>query len=138
MSDELDEIRKRKMKELMRRMSETEESEPQEKAPDKPLDLDDGTLPQAIAKYSPLVVDCWAPWCGPCRMVSPIVERLAKKYAGKMVFGELNVDRNQQTAAKYQIMSIPALLVFKGGKHVDTIIGAMPQQALEKRLAKYL
>jgi thioredoxin 1 len=138
MGDELDEIRKRKMKELMRRMSETEESEPQEKAPDKPLDLDDGTLPQAIAKYSPLVVDCWAPWCGPCRMVSPIVERLAKKYTGKMVFGELNVDRNQQTAAKYQIMSIPALLVFKGGKHVDTIIGAMPQQALEKRLAKYL
>ncbi len=136
MDEDIEEIRKRKKRELLKRMSNNEKED--ESVPEEPLELDDDSLPEVVEKYSPLVVDCWAPWCGPCRMVSPIIERLAKKYKGKMFFGKLNVDNNQKTAAKYQIMSIPALLVFQNGKHEDTIIGAMPQQTLEERLSKYL
>jgi thioredoxin 1 len=95
-------------------------------------------MEDAVKKYPILVVDCWAAWCGPCKMIAPVVEQLAAKLAGKMVFGKLNVDENQQTASKYQIMSIPALLVFKDGKHVDTFIGYMPAPALEQRLSKFL
>jgi thioredoxin 1 len=95
-------------------------------------------MEEAVKSHPTLVVDCWAAWCGPCKMIAPVVEELARKMSGEVVFGKLNVDQNQQTAAKYQIMSIPALLVFKDGKHVDTIIGYMPAAALEERLSKYL
>jgi thioredoxin 1 len=107
-------------------------------SPDKPIDLTDATMEETIKKYPTLVVDCWAAWCGPCKMIAPVIEQLATKLAGKMVFGKLNVDENQKTASKYQIMSIPAMLVFKDGKHVDTIIGFMPAPTLEQRLSKYL
>ncbi len=106
--------------------------------PDEPLDIDDGSIGKAIASHNLLVVDCWAPWCGPCRMMSPIIDQLARKHKGRITFGKLNVDHNPDTAAKYQIMSIPALLVFKQGKHVDTIIGAMPAAQVESRLVRYL
>jgi len=142
MDDELEEIRMRKKHKLLERIlgKEKEQQAPASTAsgmPDHPIELDDSTIGSAIAKYPMLVVDCWAPWCGPCRMVAPVVEQLAKKYKGKIVFGKLNVDYNQQTAMKYQIMSIPSLLVFKNGRHVDTIIGAMPARMLEQRLSKH-
>ena len=129
--NELEEIRRKKKMEMIERMSG-------EKGPSSPIDLTDATMEDAVKKYPTLVVDCWAAWCGPCKMIAPVVEELARKLAGRVVFGKLNVDQNQQTAAKYQIMSIPALLVFKGGKQVDTIIGYMPAAALEQRLSKYL
>ena len=137
MDDELEEIRKRKMKEMLERMSGTDSSKGTS-APDSPIELTDSTIEDAVKKYPLMVVDCWAAWCGPCKMIAPVVEQLAKKYAGKIVFGKLDVDRNQRSAMKYQIMSIPALLVFKDGKHVDMIIGYMPAAALEQRLMKYL
>ena len=84
------------------------------------------------------VIDCWAPWCGPCRFVSPVIEELARDYVGKISFGKLNVDKNQRVATQYGIMSIPTLLVFKEGKLVDKIVGAMPRQMLEPKITKHL
>lgn len=84
-----------------------------------------------------MVVDCWASWCGPCRMVGPIIEELAKEMKGKIVFGKLNVDENRETSMKYGIMSIPTLLVFKNGNLVDNVIGAMPKEMLKAKLAPY-
>jgi thioredoxin 1 len=135
--DDLEEIRRKKKREMLVRMSGNSESDDVE-YPEEPLELADDSIEAATKKYPLLVVDCWAPWCGPCRMIAPVVEQLAKKYQGKIVFGKLNVDHNQKTAVKYQIMSIPALLVFKGGKQVDTVIGAMPAAALEKKLVAHL
>lgn len=82
----------------------------------------------------PMLVDFWAPWCGPCRLVGPVVEELAKEYDGKLRVGKLNVDENSQTSAKYNIMSIPTLLVFKGGEVVKTIIGAQSKERLMQHI----
>jgi thioredoxin 1 len=93
---------------------------------------------EVVRKNPLVVVDCWAPWCGPCYMVAPVVEELARDHAGKILFGKLNVDENRRTAMQYQIMSIPTMLVFKNGKLVDRIIGAMPRQMLEPKITRYL
>ncbi|MCK4439217.1 thioredoxin, partial [Candidatus Bathyarchaeota archaeon] len=84
------------------------------------------------------VIDCWAPWCGPCRFLSPVIEELARDYRGKIAFGKLNVDENNKTAAQYGIMSIPALLIFRDGKIVDQIVGAMPRNMLEPKITIHL
>lgn len=101
---------------------------------DKPITLDESNFSEAVKKYTFLVVDCWAEWCMPCLMVHPVVEALAKKYKGQIVFGKLDVDGNRSVAAQFGIMSIPTLLVFKNGEHIDSIIGAMPEQVLEQKL----
>jgi len=106
--------------------------------PDSPLQITDANIEEHLNKYPTVVVDCWAPWCGPCRMVAPVVEELAKDMQGKLVFGKLNVDENQATSLKYQIMSIPTLLIFKQGKLVDKIIGAMPKPQLKAKLGPYV
>ena len=82
----------------------------------------------------PAVVDFWAPWCGPCRMIAPVTEKLAEEYQGKVKFCKLNVDENQQVAAKYQVMSIPLLLFFKDGEQVDSLVGAVPESMLRPRV----
>jgi thioredoxin 1 len=105
---------------------------------DKPIELKDETFDEEMKKHELMVVDCWAPWCGPCRMIAPTIDELAKEYAGRMSFGKLNVDDNNSTASKHQIMSIPTLLIFKKGKLVDRITGAMPRAMLEPKLAKHL
>lgn len=86
----------------------------------------------------PVLVDFWAPWCGPCKMVSPIVEELAKEYDGKLKVGKLNVDDNQETSGKYGIMSIPTLAFFKNGKLVKTIIGAQGKEALKRAIGEVI
>ena len=99
------------------------------------IDASDQTFEDEVIKSDlPVLVDLWAPWCGPCRMVAPVIESLAGKYEGKAKFCRVNVDENPQTAAKYGVMSIPTLMFFKGGEVVDTVIGAVSEQALEPKL----
>jgi thioredoxin 1 len=131
---ELERIKQAKLHEMMKRMS----SEKQKTFPNEPIELTDATFKEIIQKHPLVVVDCWAPWCGPCRMVAPVIKELARDYAGKILFGKLNVDENPEVSAQYQIMSIPTLLVFKNGKLVDKIVGAMPRQMLEPKITRYL
>ena len=102
------------------------------------LELTDANFDQMIKEYPMVVVDCWAPWCAPCRIVAPIVEELAKDYQGKITFGKLNVDNNRAVSTRFGIMSIPTLLMFKNGQLVDQKVGAMPKQVLEGELTKLL
>jgi len=102
-------------------------------------DLSDQEFDDKVLKSTlPVMVDLWAPWCGPCRMVAPVVEKLAEKYDQKVKFYKLNVDDNPQTASRYRVMSIPTLLFFKGGKVVDTVIGAVPERTLEQKIEELL
>jgi thioredoxin 1 len=89
---------------------------------------------EVINSDKPVLVDFWAPWCGPCRMIAPSVEELAAEYEGKAVVGKVNVDDNPQVSMKFGIRSIPTLLIFKGGKVVEQIIGAQPKAAIESKL----
>lgn len=86
----------------------------------------------------PVVVDMWAPWCAPCRMIAPVLERLAQKHAGALKVVRVNVDENPRLAERYRAMSIPLLLVMREGEEVDRIVGAMPERQLEERLAGHL
>lgn len=101
----------------------------------KPINITDSNFEQEVIKSDkPVLIDFWAVWCGPCRMVAPIVEELANEYDGKVKFGKLDVDENQQTTIKYGVRSIPTLLIFKNGKLLDTIIGAIPKNQIVHRL----
>jgi len=86
----------------------------------------------------PVLVDFWAEWCGPCRAVGPIVEELAKEFAGKLKVVKVDVDESQDVSARYRILSIPTLMVFKGGQEVERVIGAVPKQMLLSRVQKHL
>ena len=94
-------------------------------------------LAKAIKNNPALVVDCWAPWCGPCRMMSPVIDELATDLKGKITFGKLNTDENQDIAIRYQVQAIPTLLIFKDGKLADRKVGALPKKVLEGELTKY-
>jgi len=124
---ELETIKKEKMKDLMKK---TETA----KKPSEPITVTDATFKEIVEKNPAVVIDCWAPWCGPCRMVSPIVDEMARDNSGRITFGKLNVDENPDVTGNYSIMSIPTLLVFKDGKLVDRIVGAMPRPMLEERI----
>jgi len=99
---------------------------------------DDNFEQEIINSDIPALVDFWAEWCGPCKMVSPIVEELAKEYDGKVKVGQMNVDENRQTPAKYGIRAIPTLILFKNGNVAQTIVGAQPKSAIEEELKKLL
>ena len=103
------------------------------------LELTDANFDELVLKSDkPVLVDLWAEWCGPCRMVGPIVEELAKEYEGKAVVGKLNVDHNPNISMKFGIRSIPTMLFFKGGQLVDRQVGAVPKAALETKLKAQL
>jgi thioredoxin 1 len=101
----------------------------------KPVEIDEAKFDEMVLKSKiPALVDFWAPWCGPCRMVAPIVDELAGEYAGKLNFFKVNVDDNQKVAQKYSVMSIPTLIVFKNGKPATNIVGFKPKAELKKVL----
>ena len=102
----------------------------------KPAVITDQTFESEVlqARGQPVLVDCWAPWCGPCRAIAPVMDQLAAESQGQYRITKLNVDENLQTASQYQISSIPTMLIFKDGRLIDRIIGAHPKQAIAERL----
>ncbi len=101
----------------------------------KPVPINDSDFDKTVLQAEkPVLVDFWATWCGPCRMVAPIVDELAKEYDGRISFVKLDVDQNPKTAARYSIMSIPTLLIFKNGKPVSHIVGFRPKEELKRSL----
>ncbi|RMF65110.1 MAG: thioredoxin [Calditrichaeota bacterium] len=105
----------------------------------KPITLtDDNFDAEVIASDVPVLVDFWAEWCGPCKMIAPVVEELAAEFDGRVKVGKLDVDSNQITSSKYGIRSIPALLIFKNGEVVEQIVGAAPKQAIQTKLEAIL
>ena len=103
------------------------------------LEITDANFEEVVLKSDkPVLVDFWAEWCGPCRMVGPIVEELAKDFDGKAVIGKVNVDNNPQISMQFGIRNIPALLFFKGGEVVDKQVGAVPKSVLAEKLNKQL
>lgn len=105
----------------------------------KPVEVTDATFADVIEGGGGLaMVDFWAAWCGPCRMVAPIVEQLADEYNGRLKVGKLDVDDNPQTSARFNVRSIPSILFFKDGAHVDTVVGAVPKAQLERKIQEHL
>ena len=103
------------------------------------LTVTDGTFKESVLQSDkPVLVDFWAPWCGPCRMLSPVIEQLHNEFEGKAVIGKVNVDDNQQTAVEYGIRSIPTLLIFKNGEVVDKIVGLSPKEVIVEKLSAHL
>jgi thioredoxin 2 len=95
----------------------------------------DGTFQRAVlASPLPVLVDCWAPWCGPCRTVAPVLDELARDYAGRVRIAKLNVDQSPSTAGRYAVQSIPTMLLFKDGREVDRLVGALPRARIEEAL----
>lgn len=100
----------------------------------KPVEITDSNFGDIINSDQPVLVDFWAEWCGPCKMIAPVVEELASEYDGKAVIGKVDVDSNPEVSAKYGIRSIPTLLVFKKGEIVDKQVGAVPKNVLSQKL----
>jgi thioredoxin 1 len=134
-NNELNRIKLKKMREMMRKVAVQGKKKV---IFDKPVEVTDKTFDETIRNNQLVVVDSWAPWCGPCQMVAPIIEELARQYAGKVLFGKLNVDENPLIAMQYGIMGIPTLLFFKNGELVDRIVGAIPKQMLEQKIKRCL
>jgi thioredoxin 1 len=135
MDEELVSIRERKKRDIMAEMNQAKDKA---RWPGIPVEITDSNFESNVKQYTSLIVDCWAPWCGPCRMVAPTVEALAKDYRGKVAFGKLNTDENMGISTKFGIMSIPTLLFFKNGQLIDKMIGAVPRQQIEERMKKIL
>jgi len=105
----------------------------------KPVEINDGSFETEVIKSDkPVLVDFWATWCGPCKMIAPILEEVATEYDGKLKIAKMDVDSNTKVASQYGIMSIPTLLFFKNGQLVDQVIGAIPKAQLLSRLSKVL
>ena len=112
---------------------------PLQSAPSAPVEISDATFDSALrsAGDRPVLVDAWAAWCGPCRMIAPTIEQLAAESSGRWVVGKLDVDRNPATAQRYGISSIPTLLIFKRGQLVEQLVGLQPKQAIVSRLESH-
>jgi len=104
----------------------------------EPVHVTDSNFKEIISKHSLAFIDCWAPWCGPCLALAPTIDELAKEYEGKILVGKLNVDENPITAERFQIFSIPTMLIMRNGREVERIVGLVPKKQIEAVLRKYL
>jgi thioredoxin 1 len=105
----------------------------------KPIEITDANFQSEVLNSDrPVLIDFWAVWCGPCKMIAPVVEEIAKEYEGKLKVGKMDVDVNQDTPMRFGIRSIPTLMVFKGGKVVEQIIGALPKRAVLDKITPHL
>lgn len=136
--EEIERINRGKLIEMIKRKGLQDETK---RVPAPPaagvIDLDDSNFSQ-ISAYPISVVDFWAPWCGPCRMVAPTIKELAREYSGRVTFGRLNVDDNPITSSRFQIQSIPTIMIFKQGQPVDGLLGAVPKAYIEARIRPHL
>ncbi len=123
--DEIEWIRKKKLKELMEKMS-------------KPIKVDGSNFDDVINSNENVVVDFWAEWCGPCKILAPIIDELAKEYVGKVVFAKLNVDEAKDIAINFGISAIPTLIFFKRGKPVDALVGVLPKGEIKRWIDRIL
>ena len=135
--DELRRIREKKMRELMEKTLGGEKKMSEEaKTIDKPVHLRDGEFDSFLKKHKVALVDFYADWCMPCKMIAPVIENLAKKYAGKIVFGKVNIDESPSLAARFSVYAVPTLIIFREGEEAERVVGA--DLNLEQRLKKYL
>jgi thioredoxin 1 len=132
--EELRIINEKRMKKLQQIVNEKELL----KNIKEPLDLDDSNFAQTINKYPLLLVDFWAPWCGPCRMMSPIIDQVGKEYIGKLVVGKVNVDENPNISRQFGISSIPTLILFKRGQAVNNIIGSVSKSRIDEMVRMHI
>lgn len=132
--EELRIINEKRMKKLQQIVNEKELL----KNIKEPLNLDDSNFAQTINKYPLLLVDFWAPWCGPCRMMSPIIDQVGKEYMGKLVVGKVNVDENPNISGQFGISSIPTLILFKRGQVVNNIIGSVSKSRIDEMVKMHL
>ncbi len=132
MPTEIDEIRQKKLAEMMSKMKTGNDRS--DGWPVEPVPVTDSSFEAVIKKFPRVVVDCWAPWCGPCRMLAPTIDAMARDHKGRIAFAKLNTDENFGTASKYKISSIPTLMFFKDGALVDKMIGAAPRSVLESKV----
>ena len=141
--DDLRNIMERKMNDLVKRnimynSSGNSKGSKSREVLATPITLTDTNLMDVVNRHPLLVVDFWAAWCGPCRMVSPIIEQLASELAGKVVFGKLNVDENPITANNFGIQSIPTIAIFKNGRNIDGLIGAVSKSQMHNRILSHI
>jgi thioredoxin 1 len=132
--EELRIINEKRMKKLQQMVNEKELL----KNIKEPLNLDDSNFTQTINKYPLLLVDFWAPWCGPCRMMSPIIDQVGKEYIGKLVVGKVNVDENPNISGQFGISSIPTLILFKRGQAVNNIIGSVSKGRIDEMVRMHI
>lgn len=132
--EELRIINEKRMKKLQQIVNEKELL----KNIKEPLKLDDSNFASTINKYPLLLVDFWAPWCGPCRMMSPIIDQVGKEYIGKLVVGKVNVDENPHISGQFGISSIPTLILFKRGQVVNNIIGSVSKGRIDEMVRMHL
>ena len=138
-NDELNEIMQKKMKDLAKKGNGNDFSDNiNTTMGTAPLTLNDSNFEDTIKKSQLIVVDFWAPWCGPCRAVSPVIEQLATELAGKALFGKLNVDENPVVSSTFGIQSIPTIAIFKNGKMVDGFVGAASKSQILSKISTYI
>jgi thioredoxin 1 len=134
-----EEVRRTNEKSFDEMLRERTKGEPNQPAqPGKPADLSESSFQVAINSHPLVVVDFWAPWCGPCKVVSPVLEELAVEMAGKAAFFKLNVDDNPTVSQQFGVQGIPTILIFKDGRPVDGMVGAAPKQMIEARIRSYI